>query len=50
MAQVTLKVHDQIITSIVTSDAFVAMRLKKGDVVGALIKSTGVMVMRDFEV
>ena len=50
MAQVILKVHDQIITSIITRAAFVEMRLRKGDIVAALIKSTEVMVMRDFEV
>ncbi len=49
LVQVTVKVGDQLITSIITRDAFEEMDLKRGDVVAALIKSTEVMVIRDFE-
>jgi molybdopterin-binding protein len=49
MAQVTLRVGDQVVNSIITRAAFTEMRLRKGDIVAALIKSTEVMVMRDFE-
>ena len=45
MAQVTLSVGDQHITSIVTADAVREMRLKKGQIAAALIKSTEVMIV-----
>jgi molybdopterin-binding protein len=46
LAQVRLSIGGQIITSIITSDAAREMRLKKGETVAALIKSTEVMVLR----
>jgi molybdopterin-binding protein len=46
LAQVTLSIGDQHITSIITADAVKEMRLKKGDLVAALIKSTEVMILR----
>jgi molybdopterin-binding protein len=46
MAQVTLAIAGQQITSIITADAVREMRLKKGEVVAALIKSTEVMIVR----
>ena len=46
MAQVTLSIGGQHLTSIITADAVREMRLKKGDIASALIKSTEVMVMR----
>jgi len=46
MAQVTLSIGGQHITSVITADAAREMRLKKGDVVAALVKSTEVMIMR----
>ena len=46
MAQVTLSIGEQHITSIVTADAVREMRLKAGDTVAALIKSTEVMILR----
>jgi molybdopterin-binding protein len=46
MAQVTLSIGGQHITSIVTADAVREMRLKKGETVAALIKSTEVMILR----
>jgi len=46
MAQVTLSIAGQHLTSIITADAVREMRLEKGQVAAALIKSTEVMVMR----
>jgi molybdopterin-binding protein len=46
MAQVTLSIGGQQITSIITADAVRELRLRKGDVVAALVKSTEVMIMR----
>jgi len=46
MAQVTLSIGGQHLTSIITADAVREMRLKKGQIASALIKSTEVMVMR----
>ncbi len=46
LAQVVLKIGDQFITSIITSDAAREMQLRKGQTAGALIKSTEVMIVR----
>ena len=46
MAQVTLSIGGQHITSIITADAVRELRLKKGDTAAALIKSTEVMILR----
>jgi molybdopterin-binding protein len=46
LAQVTLAIGGQRITSIITSDAAREMRLKKGEAVAALVKSTEVMIVR----
>lgn len=46
LAQVRLSIGGQIINSIITADAVREMRLKKGETVAALIKSTEVMVLR----
>ncbi|MFP5226372.1 MAG: TOBE domain-containing protein [Acidobacteriota bacterium] len=46
LAQLRLSIGGQIITSIITADAAREMRLKKGETVAALIKSTEVMVLR----
>lgn len=45
MAQVTLSIGDQHITSIITADAVRELRLKKGQLAAALIKSTEVMIV-----
>jgi molybdopterin-binding protein len=45
LAQVTLSLGEQQITSIITADAVRELRLKKGQVVAALIKSTEVMIV-----
>jgi molybdopterin-binding protein len=46
LAQITLSIGEQRITSIITGDAARQMRLKQGDTVAALIKSTEVMIIR----
>jgi molybdopterin-binding protein len=45
LAQVTLSVGNQHITSIITADAARELRLKKGQIAAALIKSTEVMII-----
>ena len=45
LAQVTLSIGEQHITSIITADAVRELRLKKGQVAAALIKSTEVMII-----
>ena len=46
MAQVTLSIGGQQITSVITSDAVRELRLEKGQIAAALIKSTEVMILR----
>jgi len=46
LAQVTLAIGEQHITSIITADAAKELRLKPGDRAAALIKSTEVMILR----
>jgi molybdopterin-binding protein len=46
MAQITVSIGGQHITSVITADAVREMRLKKGETVAALIKSTEVMILR----
>jgi molybdopterin-binding protein len=45
LAQVTLSIGEQHITSIITADAVRELRLKKGQIAAALIKSTEVMII-----
>jgi molybdopterin-binding protein len=45
LAQVTLAIGEQRITSIITADAAKEMRLKPGERAAALIKSTEVMIL-----
>jgi molybdopterin-binding protein len=46
LAQVTLAIGEQHITSIITADAARELRLKVGERAAALIKSTEVMILR----
>jgi molybdopterin-binding protein len=46
MAQVTLSIGGQQIISVITADAVRELRLEKGQVAAALIKSTEVMILR----
>ncbi len=45
MAQVSLSIGGQHITSIITADAVREMRLKFGDTAAALVKSTEIMIV-----
>jgi molybdopterin-binding protein len=45
LAQVTLSIGEQHITSIITADAVRELRLKRGQIAAALIKSTEVMII-----
>jgi molybdopterin-binding protein len=46
LAQVTVSIGGQRITSIITADAAREMRLKRGQKVAGLIKTTDVMIVR----
>ncbi len=46
VAQVTLSIGGQHITSLITADAVRELRLKNGQTVAALVKSTEVMIIR----
>jgi len=46
LAQITLRIGEQHITSLITADAAREMRLKPGERAAALIKSTEVMILR----
>ena len=47
LAQVRLRVGDQSLTAIITKDAITELKLKKGDVALAIVKSTEVMIARE---
>ncbi len=47
MAQVVVKVGDNLIESVITRTSAEEMHLKKGDSVRVVIKSTEVMVQKD---
>jgi len=49
MGQVRLKIGDQTLTAVVTSDALTELKLRKGDDALAIIKSTEVMIAREVE-
>ena len=46
LAQIRIRVGDQTLTAVVTSDAVRALKFKRGDDAMAIIKSTEVMVAR----
>jgi molybdopterin-binding protein len=46
LAQVRLRVGDQLLTAVITADAVQALHLKRGDEALAVIKSTEVMIAR----
>ena len=46
MAQITVEVNGQQVTSVITNDSVNELGLKPGDQVNALIKSTDVMIMK----
>ncbi len=47
MAQVRLRIGDQVLTAVITRDAIDSLRLKRGDEALAVIKSTEVMIARE---
>ncbi len=47
LAQVRLRVGDQLLTAVITRDALDELRLKRGDEATALIKATEVMIARE---
>ena len=46
LAQVRLRVGDQLLTAVITRDAIEALKLRRGDEALAIIKSTEVMIAR----
>lgn len=49
LAQVRLRVGDQILTAVITRDAAQDLQLERGDRATALIKSTEVMIAKEAE-
>ncbi len=49
LGQVRLRIGDQTLTAVVTSDALSELRLRRGDDALAIIKSTEVMIARETE-
>lgn len=47
MAQIRLRIGDQLLTAVITRDAIDALRLKRGDDALAVIKSTEVMIAKE---
>ena len=50
VGQVRLRIGDQILTAVITSDALTELKLRRGDDALAIIKSTEVMIAREAEV
>src|SRR5258708_23456082 len=50
LGQVRLRIGDQTLTAVVTSDALTELKLRRGDDALAIIKSTEVMIAREAEV
>jgi len=46
LAQVRLRVGDQVLTAVITADAVRALKLRRGDDAIAIVKSTEVMIAR----
>src|SRR5690606_18930821 len=46
LAQVRLRIGDQLLTAVITADAVTALKLRRGDDALAIIKSTEVMIAR----
>ena len=47
LSQVRLRIGDQILTAVITRDAVIELKLKRGDEAVAIIKSTEVMIGRE---
>jgi molybdopterin-binding protein len=49
LAQVRLKIGDQMLTAVITRDALQELKLRRGDSAVAIVKSTEVMIAREAE-
>jgi molybdopterin-binding protein len=49
LAQVRLRIGDQVLTAIITGDAVHELKLRRGDSAVAIVKSTEVMIAREAE-
>jgi molybdopterin-binding protein len=49
LGQVRLRIGDQTLTAVITSDALTELKLRRGDDAMAIIKSTEVMIAREAE-
>jgi molybdopterin-binding protein len=49
LGQVRLRIGDQILTAVITSDALSELKLRRGDDALAIVKSTEVMIAREVE-
>jgi molybdopterin-binding protein len=49
LAQVRLRIGDQLLTAVITGDAIQELKLRRGDSALAIIKSTEVMIAREAE-
>jgi molybdopterin-binding protein len=49
LAQVRLRIGDQVLTAVITGDAVQELKLRRGDHAVAIIKSTEVMIAREAE-
>jgi molybdopterin-binding protein len=49
LAQVRLRIGDQVLTAVITGDALAELKLRRGDDAVAIIKSTEVMIAREAE-
>jgi molybdopterin-binding protein len=49
LAQVRLRIGDQMLTAVITGDAVQELKLRRGDTALAIIKSTEVMIAREAE-
>jgi molybdopterin-binding protein len=47
LAQVRMRIGDQLLTAVVTADAVAELKLKRGDDAVAVVKSTEVMIARE---
>ena len=47
LSQIYLRVGDQVLTAVITRDAVAELKLKRGDIAVAIVKSTEVMIARE---
>ena len=49
MAQVRLRIGDQLLTAVITHDAVDELKLRRGDDAVAIVKATEAMIAREIE-